>query len=692
MLALAFAIAQMNCAVGALSSVFDSADLDPGEHSNQDSASSRPSGDKGGKKPDGSTPDPEDSPDGSSSGDQDPGQNNSDKPSGVVPIHKVQGTHATSPMVGEQVVVEAVVTADFRAKDELRGFFLQEPDSMADSDPSSSEGILVYCGDCATSLAVRDLVRVSGVVREFHGMTQLDASQRDSIEVLESSLALPTPARLDFPVASNATTLTEVEADVAKYFEAREGMRVAVSTPMTVEDLSGLAPHGVVSLISGARLAYPTDQGTPSADRLLELQRERLLRSLLWDDTSNRPHASTAGTEDRPVFAALHGGFSRDNFLRSGDTIQNLQGVLHWSYAGEQGTNAWRVRSKDVGRATVKRSNPRPVALPSRESGKLRIVAINTGAYFPTVDSAEPVCGPRRSSLCLGADSQFELTRQQEKLTAALCATDADILALTELENRLPASTTALLKAINSSCPGYESIQVPAVAGSSRTCGIIYRPGRVSPRGKVKLLGHSGFLDPRQLGEAKNDPSIAQTFYSSSSAESLTLVVGRFASRAMPCGSDDDDLALGQGYCNATRRRAAELQMDWISGLEGAKHLLVMGSMNAYRFEEPLSSYSQSGFIDLITAQQGRDAYTAVEGGTIGMLDHAFANAALADRVSHALVWHINADESSLLDYNDTNLDSGEQDQERKSAALPLYQADQFRSGSRDPVLVDIEL
>ena len=32
------------------------------------------------------------------------------------------------------------------------------------------------------------------------------------------------------------------------------------------------------------------------------------------------------------------------DFLRGGDVVTGLTGVMHWSWAGSGGTNAWRVR------------------------------------------------------------------------------------------------------------------------------------------------------------------------------------------------------------------------------------------------------------------------------------------------------------------------------------------------------------
>src|SRR6478672_1301707 len=59
-------------------------------------------------------------------------------------IHDVQGTTDTSPKVGETVTVEGVVVGDFQAAGQFSGFYVQEEDADADTDPATSEGIFVF--------------------------------------------------------------------------------------------------------------------------------------------------------------------------------------------------------------------------------------------------------------------------------------------------------------------------------------------------------------------------------------------------------------------------------------------------------------------------------------------------------------------------------------------------------------------
>ena len=89
---------------------------------------------------------------------------------------------------------------------------------------------------------------------------------------------------------------------------------------------------------------------------------------------------------------------------------------------------------------------------------------------------------------------------------------------------------------------------------------------------------------------------------------------------------------------------------------------------------------------------QGKTAYSYVFGvasnaqgyGGAGNLDHAIADAALYPLVKKAFAWHINADEPTVLDYNE------EYKTEEQIAAF--YADDAYRSSDHDPVIVDLDL
>ena len=89
------------------------------------------------------------------------------------------------------------------------------------------------------------------------------------------------------------------------------------------------------------------------------------------------------------------------------------------------------------------------------------------------------------------------------------------------------------------------------------------------------------------------------------------------------------------------------------------------------------------GYVDLVNSFLGEDAYGYVFDGQIGYLDHALASSALNDDVTGATIWHINADEPDLIDY-DTSFKRPNQD--------AIYAPDAYRSSDHDPVIVGLDV
>ena len=82
-------------------------------------------------------------------------------------ISAIQGSGATSPLVGQFATIEGIVVGDYQGAGQFGGYYVQEEDANSDGDPTTSEGIFVF----NTSFPVNagDKVRVAGTVAEFPG-------------------------------------------------------------------------------------------------------------------------------------------------------------------------------------------------------------------------------------------------------------------------------------------------------------------------------------------------------------------------------------------------------------------------------------------------------------------------------------------------------------------------------------------
>jgi predicted extracellular nuclease len=205
-------------------------------------------------------------------------------------IAQVQGTSHPSPLAGQLVKVEGVVTAE-------RGSNVWVQDTTPDGDPATSEGILVFGSAVASAVAVGDLVQVRGTVQEFRaGCTPScapDSSAFDNLTVTEIGApglgvskvgTSPRPAATVIGVGGRVPPTTIIEDDSASnvesgnvfdptqdgidFYESLESMRVQVNNPVAVGPSNGfreifvLADDGANAPVRTARggiVIRPTD-------------------------------------------------------------------------------------------------------------------------------------------------------------------------------------------------------------------------------------------------------------------------------------------------------------------------------------------------------------------------------------------------------------------------------------------------
>jgi predicted extracellular nuclease len=340
-------------------------------------------------------------------------------------------------------------------------------------------------------------------------------------------------------------------------------------------------------------------------------------------------------------------------------------------------------------------ANPRPPA-PEPVGGSIRVATFNVLNYFTTIDDGTTTCGPA-ALLCRGANSTAELTRQRDKIVSALAAIDADVVGLVELENNASQSLGDLVDSLNAviGTGSYSYIDSGVIGTDAIKVGLIYKSASVTPVGLPAILDSNAFLDPNNTGGPKNRPALAQTFEENGSGAKLTVVVNHLKSKGSSCGSGDDSPETGQGNCNGTRTAAAAELATWLATDptgSGDPDVLIIGDLNAYAKEDPISALVGAGYTDLVNLFGGENAYAFLFDGQLGYLVHALANNTLASQVTGTAVWNINADEVNVFDYNDDVRDPGEMSFEEKPDGNPLYEPNAFRSSDHDPVVVGLHL
>lgn len=147
-------------------------------------------------------------------------------------LHEIQGAGRRSPLLGQVVKTQGIVTARAR-----NGFFLQSPAAEADADPLTSQGLFVFTSSTPPAIAaVGDTIQVTGTVDEF-GSLGGDAEDAPTVTELRNptgyvQLADGTLNDLPAPVALTAADLSpSVPFD---HLERYEGMRVTVPETVVV--------------------------------------------------------------------------------------------------------------------------------------------------------------------------------------------------------------------------------------------------------------------------------------------------------------------------------------------------------------------------------------------------------------------------------------------------------------------------
>lgn len=627
------------------------------------------------------------------------------------------GETDVSPLIGEQVVVEAVVVGDFQDGDSdesrnLRGFFIQEEVADEDADPSSSEGIFVLDSGLGADVQLGDLVRVTGTVAQFFGETQL--SNVTEIDV-QSSNQLGQVRVAEVSLLSSSKVTTTQDGKYQPDLESYEGMLVRISEDLQITEQFQLDRFNEIKLVAGDRPRQFTQDNTPDAALYEQAQQALGARRITYDDGLNEQNA---GVSNLDGFAS----YSEANAKRMGDRVSGLTGVLDYKWAGSSTSGAtWRVRAHVDGTnvftstASENSPNPRP-ALPENIEGSLKVASLNVLNFFTTLDD-----GSTNTAVGLsprGADdltrfglepASAEFDRQLAKVVNAITALDADVLGLVEIENEFDATndgSTAievLVNALNAALgadvydyvyPGQAFLGSDAIA-----VAFIYKPEVLaliddanvavlddSVAAELDVFAARDFsADPIFNGVATNRVSLAASFKHLESEQAMTLVVNHFKSKGPSGLSDVDspnfDQADGAGFWNQRRLDAAVAVNAWLetnpTGIATDKRI-ILGDLNAYAQEAPVQYLLANGYNNV----ESEEAYSFVFDGQIGTLDYILVSDALYESLTGASVWHINADEADALDYN---LDFGRD-------ASYFDGATSTRNSDHDPLVIGLDL
>lgn len=502
-----------------------------------------------------------------------------------VPISAIQGDGPRSPLEGQVVLTQGIVTFVTPS-----GAYIES--SAPDDNPTTSEGLFVATHD-AVALETGTRLSARGQVSE--------RGERHDTQTVLTSVEQMARCALNEPLPITAARLPL--AGPAR--EALESMRIGLDSASIATDVYRLREGGI-RVAADRMLAIPTEIAWPGEDARRQKQENR-------DAGLNVQLADG----DRPVFPA-------------GTEIVSDQGVL-----GHDGKTPVLYLE-----AAVNLARPMMPVLPTPRPDSLRVLGLNLYNYFNGDGHGEGFPAPR------GARTERDFERQRERLRAAMEALMPDIVAVMELENDgfspasaatdfledLAAATGAPWQAAN---PAGEPIGTDEI-----TVGLFHRTDR------VKAAGPALALDAAPFDLLSRTP-LARAYAPAGGGPAFYVSVNHFKSKGRcPDQGADRDIGDGQGCWNAARTTAAQAVGEWVLELANAQtegRALIIGDLNAYRLEDPVRHLLANGFDDLTGGGELGPEYSFVFYGEAGTLDHLLATPALRRHAIQARVLHINA-------------------------------------------------
>ena len=596
-------------------------------------------------------------------------------------ISAIQGSESSSAEVGNNVIIEAIVTGT-----RAGGFFVQEEASDYDADDATSEGLFV---EGSVDVETGNLVRLYGEVEENYGMTTL---------AMDSDVAA-----LDCGTA-DAVAAVELSMPYELDLETVEGMVVSV-TDATVTSTNNLWRFGEI-VVSDTVKRQPSDVAAPLSEAYTAAEEASETSLLTIEDNSSSQY---------PDALNYFPTFSYVNAIRIGDSV-SAAGPLNYSFG------TYRINPSDVIEVTSSRE-----ANPVVTEGNLSIATFNVLNYFNgEVDANGDVTFDYDENR--GADDEVAFELQEGRIVEAIVNLNADVVGLMEIENDgfgEDSAIQSLVNAINAELGETEQYSFIATSDGSEigtdaiTVGLLYKATVVTPENDAMVVA----MPEQQIDEdslARMRPSLLQSFVHTESSKSFLVAVNHFKSKGSQCAEDvaeaPSEITTIQGSCNALRVSAAITLGNALSDESLPERKVILGDLNAYSAEDPvavLTDYTPEsrGYTITTAVNTGMDEGSSVdvessfgyhnlaeefdaEGfsywfyGTeqVGSLDHVLASdAMLADAIDGAH-WNINSVEAYQLQYDQALRYYPDED------GYAFTDVGPFRSSDHDPFIATFDL
>lgn len=518
-----------------------------------------------------------------------------------LPIGAIQGAGDVSPYLNRFVNFSGVVVGRYEDEN-TRGdvyytLFVQNAPAEADGDPATSDGIAVFLGrESRRDIAIGQRVTAGGKVTEYYGLTEIDDRglfiTPDAIEPLPAAALIDPPADM---------------AEMAAYFEALEGMRVAYDGAVVV---AGPTHEGCGFAVIGETAAVESLPALRRAD----------------DDPVGRVvpvlYPSDLNCDDIPQ-------------VKTGDRLTGMAGALTYNF------DQFKIVIDSAGQLTIEAAEMPAVApLPALDLRQFAVATLNVEDLFDaardTAEEGEPV--PSEEEIAARRAKLAHVVSQQLHCPA--------LLALQEVEHD---SLLAALSADLAEPCGFvyqvSHLETPDARGIDNA--LLSDPGRMVVTDVALRQACSpvptDIVDPSIACEAGQEPLFGRPPLQVEvriDGEPYTIWVNHFKSKRG--GETETGLErIHQAvYLNGL---AAELLAD-----DPAARVIALGDFNDTELSPVLALLTDTGqggvFTNALSAVPEAERYSYNFGGVVELIDAILVSPAAAEDVADAAILHVNAD------------------------------------------------
>lgn len=458
-------------------------------------------------------------------------------------IWQIQGREQTSPLLGKSVTTTGnIVTAVGPA-----GFTMQTPDSRADADPLTSNGVYVFTSSKPT-VAIGDVVDVAAKVDNYYHLTELKNAQ---VTVTAHGAALP--KAVVFGANTPSTDPNALSCGTTN-FQCFVGMRVVIEHGMinTGNKRFSTQPFAEVSITAngkrslrqpGVRFGVPVPAGVDLPN---------------W---SGNPEVFKMNTAD-------FGAVPANTPFVAGTTFR-AEGIISYDFGAYTFIPT---------KFEVKRAAPMPRPVSPTPPLALRIGAFNTERFCDSEFNTTFTCS---------GDSKEPTPEQVALKTRRLSAYIGSVLKLPDVlsveEVKSLAVLQGLAKQLGDDYPvKYDAYLVPGHDPSGINVGFLVRTDRVRVRAVQQLAADETWNDNGSTAFVHDHPPLLLT----ADVRGMRFHVISVHPKARTNVDKDNASAVRDRQKRFTQAVSLARQVQDLQSRYPSQPLLVVGDFNAYQFSD----------------------------------------------------------------------------------------------------------